>query len=162
MKIKSIELVNKIPQKQSFEIEIIGKSNHSDKIGAIYYLKIVYENLSKKYIKFHLLLDDDRLFNFIFIAETNTFFFEEFHYWGIIDLNLFKVLKYEKACIEIFMYKIKNSIIIDDEVSVYSYTKNGLLIQEGFTGGPPYKEIVRDNYIEFIQSTGERYQLKIE
>lgn len=110
-------------------------------------LTLIYENKTEKYIKFYDYNENAELDYTELIISTQKLFIGDWAFWGIINLETFEIEKLEYSEFGVWLEKVKNTIVVDDELVIYAYDFNGNLINEQPID-PPTEWKYFDNYIE--------------
>ena len=157
-KINSLELAN-----SHFDIEI---NELKTKFRQGDYTTIILINIHflQKTIKvvFKLLEDEDISKEQIYLVkESGLMFFMTNNQYGILDLMSLKILEQKQSFTFGFPERLQNSIILDDELSVRSYSINGKFIDE-IPIDPPTERTILDGQLIYESPIFGRRKLKID
>lgn len=124
-------------------------------------LTLIYEDKTENYIKFY---DYSENPNYMkseeLIKSTKKLFIGDWTHWGIINLETFEVEKLEYSKFGVYIEKVKNTIVVDNELMIYAYDFNGNLIDEQPID-PPTEMKYFDNRIELESIVFGKRILKI-
>ena len=123
-------------------------------------LTLVYSDKTEKHIKFYDYGENAEIKDTELIISTQKLFIANWTHWGIINLETFKIEKLEYSEFGVGLEKVKNTIVVDNELVVYAYDISGNLIDEQPID-PPTERQYFDNYIEFNSIVFGKRILKI-
>lgn len=87
-------------------------------------------------------------YDFCLVPETGILFYRSFKEWCVFDINDYKVIRVKEAFYFPSIVRKNNTILIYDELSVYSLDLTGNIIDD-VPVDPPYEEVYHEDGIEF-------------
>ena len=150
-------------EKDTTDYTLIVKPSYDENHPYQSYLKLtlIYADGTEKYVKFYDYSEVAEAFKYYeLIKSTKKLFFSEWTHWGIINLKTFEIEKLEYSEFGVYLQKIKNTIVIDNELIIYAYDFDGNLIDEQPID-PPTEWKVFEDYLEMESPVFGKRKLKI-
>lgn len=150
-------------EKDTTDYALIVKPPYKENHPYQSYLKLtlIYADGTEKYIKFYDYSEVAEEFSYYeLILSVKRLFIADWTYWGIINLATFEIEKLEYSEFGVYLQKIKNTIVIDDELIIYACDLNGNLIDEQPID-PPTEWKVFEDYLEMESPVFGKRKLKI-